>query len=87
MSNETTLTLDFPVQLPDRVLSTLTVRRLSVGDTLDFPDAATNRQTMARLYARLCGLNVEDIRALDMSDYMKLDRLVATFLQPEDQPE
>lgn len=81
MASTTTLTLKHPVQLPDTLLTTLTVRRPTVGDILDFPiDVnAPDMKVIAAMNARLCGLNVEDLRRLDISDYAALNEIVARF--------
>jgi hypothetical protein len=72
--------LDYPVQLPDRRLAEVVVRRPTLGDLMDFPvDAASGLKEEVALLAHLCGLNVEDMRALDSEDYGKVQEQVLRF--------
>lgn len=75
-----TIRLGCPVQLADRLLTELTMRRPTVGDLLDHP--IRDVQDMAgelRLYACLCNLNEDDMRRLDMEDYAKIQRQYLFF--------
>lgn len=75
-----TITPDYPVQLSDRLLTEITMRRPTMGDVLDNPvkgelDFAGEMQ----LYAVLCDLRIEDMRGLDPVDYQKLQEQYALF--------
>lgn len=75
-----TIQLDYPVQLPDGELKRLVMHRPSVKEIMDNPirdvlDIAGE----SRLYAVLCGVGVEDIQALDMEDYGKLQQQFMRF--------
>lgn len=75
-----TITLEYPVQLADKMLEAVTMRRPTMGDVLDNPvkgelDFAGEMQ----LYATLCDLRTEDMRGLDPLDYQKLQKQYALF--------
>lgn len=75
-----TITLEYPVQLADKMLEAVTMRRPTMGDVLDNPvkgelDFAGEMQ----LYATLCDLRTEDMRGLDPLDYQKLQEQYALF--------
>lgn len=75
-----TITLDHPVQLPDRQLTEVIIRRMTVGDMLDCPvTGAGDFAGEIRLMARLTGLGVEELRALDFADYGKLQDALLRF--------
>lgn len=66
-----------------KMLDQLKVRRPTVGDILDLPpDGGDVILRSARLAARLCGLNIEDLRLLDLQDFDALDDMVARFRKP-----
>ncbi len=51
------------------------MRRPTLGDLMDCPiNGESDISGEAPLLARLCGLNIEDMRMLDASDYTKLQR-------------
>lgn len=75
-----TITLDFPVQLADRLLTEVTMRRPTMGDLMDHPVSdARDFQGESRLYAALCDLKSEDLRNMDAEDYMKLQLQFMNF--------
>ncbi|MBP3734002.1 MAG: phage tail assembly protein [Desulfovibrio sp.] len=84
MSKPEILKLSHPVVLADgKKLDHLEVRRPTVGDVLDLPpDGGDVMLRSARLAARLCGLNIEDLRLLDLQDFDALDDMVARFRKP-----
>lgn len=74
------ITLEFPVQLADRVLDSVTFRRPTLGDLMDCPiSGESDVAGEVRLLSRLCGLNIEDMRAMDAADYSKLQQQFLTF--------
>lgn len=81
MSEPEILKLNHPIILADgKMLDQLKVRRPTVGDILDLPpDGGDVILRSARLAARLCGLNIEDLRLLDLQDFDALDDMVARF--------
>ncbi|MDR2821043.1 MAG: phage tail assembly protein [Desulfovibrio sp.] len=71
---------DHPVQLADKVLDEVSMRRMLVGDVIDHPlDGINDVKGEARLIAALCGVNPEDIRLLDFADYGKLQDVLLSF--------
>ena len=82
MSEPEILKLNHPIILADgKMLDQLKVRRPTVGDILP-PDGGDVILRSARLAARLCGLNIEDLRLLDLQDFDALDDMVARFRKP-----
>ena len=79
MEKTAKITLQCPVQLADRTLSVLTMRRPTVGDMLDFPIRNGGLDEEAALIGMLVGLRVEDLRELDMQDYERLQDQLLTF--------
>lgn len=78
--SEVEITLDFPVQLADRLLERVTMRRPTVGDTLDYPVRDTSDMDgETKLYAKLCDLVPDELRLLDMADYGKLQKQFLLF--------
>ena len=72
-----------PGAMPDgSTLERVEMRRPTLGDVITckvrFGD--NDIEGEARLVARLCGLNPEDIRLLDLSDYLALNARLAGFL-------
>ena len=79
-----TVKLDYPVQLADRLLEEITMRRPTMREQIDFPLGETaNFEMEMKLYARLSGLDYEDLLQLDMNDYEKLQEQFVTFRKPE----
>lgn len=75
-----TVKLDYPVQLADRLLTEITIRRPSIGDLLDYPlGPETGLPEELALMAHLCGLHADDLRALDAEDYAGLQEQLLRF--------
>lgn len=77
---EVEITLDFPVQLADRVLDRVTMRRPTIGDLVDHP-IYDNKDIKGEfmLYAELCNLNPEELRLVDSADYDKIQKQFISF--------
>lgn len=72
--------LDYPVQLADRLLTEIIIRRPSMGDLLDYPvGPETGLLEELALMAHLCGLHVDELRALDAEDYAALQEQLLRF--------
>ena len=69
MEKTAKIALRYPAQLSDRTLSSITMRRPTVGDMLDYPIKNGGLDEEAALVATLTGLRPEDLRELDMEDY------------------
>lgn len=79
MAKHETITLNYPVQLADRTLDKITMRRPTLGEMLDFPiNGGTDLAGEVALVAQLCGLREDDLRLLDAADY---DQLQATLVR------
>lgn len=82
-----TIALDWPVQLADRKLDSVTMRRPTMGDLIDHPVRdGSDFIGEIRLFATLCGLHEDDLRMMDSEDYLKLQLQYASFRgakQPE----
>lgn len=82
MSNPTTadIKLDYPVQLADRKLEKITLRRPRMCDLLDNPiHGEGDISGELRLFAVLAGLQEEEMRQLDAEDYGKVQKQFITF--------
>ena len=75
-----TITLKYPLTLADGVLSSLSLRRPDLGDLLDCPvKDGSDIKGEAVLLARLCGMNMEDFRKLDLEDYLQVQKSYLRF--------
>lgn len=81
MSKSNTLKLEFPLKLEGGEITTLVMRRPTVGDHLA-AEKATGGELEAEvvLFARLCSMNPEDLRPMDMADYKGLQEIYRGFL-------
>lgn len=81
MSKKTaTITLNYPVQLVDRLLTEVEMRRPSIGDLLKYPiDSEDDIKGELALFSALVGLLPEETSNLDMEDYEKLRTQYLTF--------
>lgn len=71
--NAINVKLNYPVQLPDKVLSEVTIRRPLVRDMIKHQmRAEMTLKESVNLLADLCDLNPEDMELLDTSDYENL---------------
>lgn len=79
---EVEITLKYPVQLADRKLTQVVMRRPTVRDMLDAKVLTPNYKGLEDdivLYARLCGLVPEEIKLLDYSDYNNIQEQFFRF--------
>ena len=80
MADSVKVVLDYPVQLAGRKLTEVVMRRMTVGDLLDYPvKGAEDFEGEVRLLAHLIGLTPDDVRALDVNDYSKLQDVMVRF--------
>lgn len=77
--------LRFPVQLADRKLKDVTMRRPTMGDLLDYePRTDKDLDGEVTLIGVLCGLKLEEMRKVDPTDYARLqDQYVRFRAVPE----
>lgn len=75
--------LNFPLELADRTLTELIMRRPTAGEEIDNAPTSSNiRKQMeeeAKYFAILCGIKLDEIRGLDTSDYDKLQQQYLAF--------
>lgn len=72
--------LDYPVQLPDRTLFEVNMRRMVVQDMLQCPiSGPQDMEGEVALLARLCDLVPEELNFMDMADYGKLQDALVNF--------
>lgn len=75
-----TIPLDFPLELADRKLDAVTMRRPNMGDLVDYPvNAKTSLKEEMALVAHLADLHVDDLRQMDSEDYDKLQTQLLLF--------
>jgi len=78
-----TLELDYPVQLADRVLTEVTMRRPSMKDIRKHKITRDDDiDGELKMFADLCNLRVEELEAMDSADYTRLQRLYVRFRTP-----
>lgn len=77
-----TITLDYPVKLASGEVTKVTMRRPTMQEQIDFP-MSEDVGTEMKLYARLTGLDFEDVCQLDMEDYEKLQQQFMLFRTPD----
>lgn len=80
MRRQVEITLEFPVQLADRKLEKLTMRRPTVRDWLkyDLKDDFSFKDSVG-LLADLCGLVPDELEMLDFYDFEKLQAQLLSF--------
>lgn len=72
--------LDFPVQLADRVLDKITMRRPTMRDMIKRNiDANAGIRESVGLIADLCGLVPDEVEELDTCDFEKLQNQLLRF--------
>lgn len=72
--------LNYPVQLADRQLTEVTMRRPNMGDLLDHePKAPDDVASELELIGILCGLIPSEMRLLDATDYARLQDQYVRF--------
>lgn len=78
---EVEITLDFPVQLPDRKLEKVTMRRPNVGDLIrhNINGAGYDLKDDIAFYADLCGLVPDEMELFDFADYEKIQQQFFSF--------
>lgn len=75
--------LDFPVQLADRLLDKVTLRRPTMKDLRTHP--IKGQEDVAgemRHFGALTGLKLDELDMLDIADYQKLQEAYISFRTP-----
>lgn len=80
---EETFTLEYPVQLADRLLEEVTIKRPTMGilKKHQIKDAADVDGEM-RQFCVLTGLRMEELEGLDAADYAHLQEIYVRFRTP-----
>lgn len=79
-SRSAAVSLSYPVQLADRQLTEVTMRRPNMGDLLDHePKAPDDVASELELIGILCGLKPSEMRLLDATDYARLQDQYVRF--------
>lgn len=77
---EVEIALDFPVQLADRKLEKVTIRRPLMRDMLKHQIGLDmTMQDSVNLIADLCGLVPDDVEVMDTCDFEKLQSQLLRF--------
>ena len=75
-----TIQLEFPVELADRKLDAVSIRRPIMGDLEDFPvSVSTGLKEEMALVAHLCNLHAEGRRRMEAEDYDRLQKQLLQF--------
>ena len=73
-----TVQLDYPISVNGVKNTVLSMRRPTVGDYLtSVGNGRSNQESEVRLIADLCSMAPDDIKKLDMQDYLKLQDVLA----------
>lgn len=77
---EVEIALDFPVQLADRKLEKVTIRRPVMRDFLKHKiDLDMNIEDAVKLLSDLCGIVPDELEMLDVCDFEKLQVQLLRF--------
>jgi hypothetical protein len=74
-----TIELEFPIKIAGASVQVLTMRRSTVGDVLTANRIKDEVEREIVLFANLCQVTPEDIRAIDLKDYQKLQEVFRSF--------
>lgn len=81
--NMETIQLGYPISVNGIKNTVLSMRRPTVGDYLNSVDSGRNNQEAeVRLIADLCSMAPDDVKKLDMQDYLKLQDVLAKMQAP-----
>ena len=82
--NMETIQLNYPISVNGIKNTVLSMRRPTVGDYLNSVDSGRNNQEAEiRLIADLCSMAPDDVKKLDMQDYLTLQDVLAKMQAPE----
>lgn len=77
---EAVIKLAYPVTLADRQLDSVTMRRPTMGDIIDYePVKLEDMKGEVALIGVLCGLKEQEMRLLDATDYARLQKQYVQF--------
>lgn len=79
MSKEVIIRLDFPVQLADKRLTEVTMRRPIMKDMIKHVKNNMGLEEDMGLVADLCNLTISEIEMFDTCDYEKLQSQLLRF--------
>lgn len=78
-----TITLEFPIQLADRVVTEVTMRRPTMKDLREHRvKGQEDVDGEFRQFAHLCGMRPEEMEGMDAADYARLQELYIRFRTP-----
>lgn len=82
-TQNTTVTLVYPVEQAGKTVSALTLRRPTVGDSLRVQEAAAQNPAQAelRMVELLSGQPLEVLSKLDMQDYLAVQAALQSMVQ------
>lgn len=85
-AKERDIPLQYPVQLADRLLDTVTMRRPTIGDLLNYePKNEADVAQEVKLLGQLCNLKKEEMLMLDATDYARLQAQYLRFRTVSDE--
>ena len=79
MAKIATVKLDYPVQLPDRTLTEVTIRRPLLKDILKHQSDNMTLAESRDFIADLCGLLPEELELFDIADFERLQDKFLSF--------
>lgn len=83
-SQNTTVTLAYPIEHAGKSINVLTLRRPTVSDSLLVQEAGAQNPAQAelRMVELLCGQPSEVLAKLDMQDYLAVQAALQAMIQP-----
>lgn len=81
----TIIQLDYPLVVDGEQITELAVRMPRVKHMMGLPKTGDQVEEDTHLYARLTGVNPEDLKELALPDMQKLNEVFQSFLSPPDQ--
>ena len=82
-AREETIILDYPVQLADRVLETVTIKRPSMKVIKQYPiKGSQDIDGEMKLMCALTCLRMEEMEEIDAADYARLQDIYVRFRSP-----
>lgn len=87
-SPKVTIELNYPITIDATEVKVFQMRRPKVADVILLQKSqGEDAEKEVKLFANLCEVSPDDIRKLDMMDYVKLQEQYGNFIAPEPRKE
>lgn len=72
-----TYKLEYPFEdIANEIVETLKVRRMNAGDVMALNEGDSEGVQTGKMLGRLCGLDIDDVKKLDVVDFQELQLIV-----------